>query len=80
LWLAESAWVRVASPTTVNLHDVASKLDDVVIVGEKGTILRLGDPREGFRIVASGTLHAVIGSIPTMYAVGDHGTILSHAY
>jgi len=120
-----SKWTAVPSGTKEDLFAVAVENHAVVVIGAHGTILRLKDPRDGFRAettsstqdlhgVTSGnagydfiavgakgtilrslgdgtgwqpetgggnrTLWAVRGSIPTMFIVGDSGTMLGHRY
>ncbi len=120
----ESRWVSEPSGTTEDLHAIESNIDDLVVVGAHGIILRHSDPRGGWKREESGTesdlfsvtrgdagydfiavgkkgvivrspnrglpwsrmtgtdrdLRFVVGTIPTMYAVGQDGTILSKRY
>ncbi len=56
---------------------------DFIAAGASGTIIRSMNTGGIWRRETSGTshdLHAVRGSIPTMFIVGDEATILSHRY
>lgn len=74
---------RESSGTTSDLYGVAhgDRGYDFIAVGANGTILRSvasgWEPETGG---GSHTLRAVLGSIPTMFIVGDGGTVLHRPY
>jgi hypothetical protein len=78
----EDVWSQVKTPTDATLYGVAIQMENVVAVGERGTIV--DSPSQSateLRAVPSGTketLRAVAFSYLGAVAVGDHGTLLVH--
>ncbi len=73
------------SGTTSDLYGVArgDKGYDFLAVGANGTIVHSMAEGKSWQPETGGgthTLRAVLGAIPTMFIVGDAGTILSHRY
>jgi photosystem II stability/assembly factor-like uncharacterized protein len=72
------------SGTTSDLYGVAhGRGYEFIAVGANGTILRSTAAASGWKRETGGgdrTLRAVLGSIPTMFIVGDSGVVLQHPY
>ncbi len=74
-------WSVVASGTVEDLYALDVQTHAVVVVGARGTILRMTDPRDGFRVEPSHSTHDLFGVARgkagyDFIAVGASGTIL----